>query len=102
MAVLESMKKIAKTKEGNAQEVEFTYYAPGAKKVCLAGKFNDWNTRSLPMKKDKDGVWKTAVRLSPGRYEYKFFVDGVWTPEHPGSDTVLNPYGTYNRVIGVK
>lgn len=102
MAVLESVKRMSKTKVGSMREVAFTYYAPTAKKVCLAGKFNDWNTTALLMKKDKDGTWRTTVRLAPGTYEYKYFVDGAWAQDIPGADRVPNSFGTYNGVIGVR
>ena len=33
--------------------------------VFLAGEFNSWDTGSLLMKKNKEGVWKTSVKLAP-------------------------------------
>lgn len=102
MAVLERVKRTGKTKVSNMREVTFTYYAPTAKKVYLAGKFNDWNTTALLMKKDKDGTWRTTVRLTPGNYEYKYFVDGAWAQNIPCTDRVPNSFGTYNCVIGVQ
>ncbi len=107
MAMLETVKKtrgpaITSTAQGREKTVEFTYYAPAAKKVCLAGKFNSWNTSSLPMKKDKDGVWKLSIKLQPGRHEYKYFVDGAWAQNVPCSDKVPNPFGTYNCIMGVQ
>lgn len=105
MTMLESVKKLKgplSKGRGSEQNVEFTFYAPDAKKVCLAGKFNNWDTKSLPMKKDRDGVWKTSIPLSSGRYEYKYFVDGAWAQDVPCSEMVRNPFGTYNCVIGVE
>jgi 1,4-alpha-glucan branching enzyme len=54
----------------------FTLNAPEANSVALAGDFTSWELTPKPMKKNKDGVWKTTVALGPGRYEYKFIVDG--------------------------
>jgi len=82
--------------------VEFSFYAPRAGKVFLAGAFNAWNARSLPMKKDASGLWKITINLPPGHHEYKYIVDGVWIMEPSCSDKVPNPYGTYNSVIGVQ
>jgi 1,4-alpha-glucan branching enzyme len=82
--------------------VEFSYSAPNAKKVCLAGKFNAWNTKSLPMKKDNDGTWKVKVMLPPGRHEYKFFVDNAWSENVPGAEMMQNAFGTGNCVMNVK
>ena len=87
--------------KGNAQDIELTFYAPQANKIFLAGTFNDWSTNTLPMKKGKDGVWRVKVKMSPGRYEYKYFVDGAWSQELSGSDVVTNPFGTQNCVIGI-
>lgn len=57
---------------------EFRFYAPVAKKVSVAGSFNNWNIKEYPAKKDSKGSWTARVSLKPGRYEYKFFVDGSW------------------------
>ncbi len=84
------------------QNVDFSYFAPAAKKVCLAGNFNAWNTSSAPMKKGKDGTWKISIKLRPGRHEYKYFVDGAWAQDAPCREKVPNSFGTYNCVIGVK
>ncbi|HEX9021752.1 MAG TPA: isoamylase early set domain-containing protein [Nitrospirota bacterium] len=106
MTMLEAVKKMKgpfnSRERGSEQKVEFTFYAPEAKKVNLAGKFNNWDTKTLPMKKGKDGVWKTSIPLSSGRYEYKYFVDGSWAQDIPCSEMILNPFGTYNCVIGVE
>ena len=49
---------------------------PAARVVILMGDFNNWNPKTHPMKEDLTGVWKRIVMLPPGRYEYKFLVDG--------------------------
>jgi len=104
------MKKEKKQKEKSGRRVqkeigktvEFTFHAPEAMEVFLAGEFNNWDTSSLLMKQDRAGVWKTTVKLLSGRYEYKFFVDNVWAEDVPGLETVPNPLGTHNFVIWVK
>ncbi len=102
MALMETAKKLRETASPKReQSVEFSYFAPTAKKVSLAGKFNAWNTNSLPMKKDKGGTWRISIKLQPGQHEYKFFVDGAWAQEMPCSEKVPNPFGTYNCVMGV-
>ncbi len=83
--------------------------APEAKEVFLAGTFNDWNPKSIPMKKAKGGDWTHTLDLAPGRHEFKFVIDGQWCCE-PGCDKpyhecpgcVANRYGTMNRSIEVK
>lgn len=96
-------KSVNKKKERPVEKkVEFTFNAPDARKVFLAGEFNNWDTQSLPMKKSKDGVWKTKIKLPPGRHEYKFFADNVWVESLPGVEQVSNPLGTRNFIVWVK
>lgn len=52
--------------------------------------------------------WTVTLDLPPGRYEYKFVVDGKWCCDpgcddgtYQSDDCVANEYGTKNRVIEV-
>ncbi len=92
---------IKSRKNLDKREVNFTLYAPKAKKIFLTGDFNQWNTQSLPMKRDKKGIWKLKTPLSPGRYEYKFYVDGNWFEGSTGTEQVFNPFGTQNFVLEI-
>jgi 1,4-alpha-glucan branching enzyme len=83
------------------REVQFICNARGAKKIFVAGTFNDWNTSELPMKKEKDGTWKLTIKLPSGRYEYKYFVDSKWAEDLVDGETVPNYYGTRNQVVSV-
>ena len=84
------------------RNVELTFYSPESMNVYVSGEFNGWDTQSLPMKKDKDGVWRSKVKLLPGRYEYKLFADNAWIESLPDTETVSNPFGTQNFIILVK
>jgi len=84
------------------KKIEFTLHAPEAIEVYLTGEFNRWSTKSLPMKKDKDGVWRTQLGLLPGRYEYKLFADNAWVENLLDVETVPNAFGTQNFIITVK
>ena len=87
----------------------FSCHAPQAEHVSVAGTFNDWCGNTNMMKKGAKGKWTTKIKLAPGRYEFKFIVDGEWCCE-PGCDgphtgcsaCVANECGTMNRVIDVK
>lgn len=85
----------------SSQKIIFEYYAPQAKKVELAGTFNDWNSSKTPLKKDKEGKWKVSLTLPPGRYEYRYFVDGVWQNDQRPVECVPNPFGTWNCVLQI-
>ena len=86
----------------SSKPAEFKFCAPQAKKVNLAGSFNNWNTKALAAKKDSKGSWAVKVNLKPGRYEYKFFVDGSWLNDPRCNSCVVNSFGTQNCTIEVK
>jgi 1,4-alpha-glucan branching enzyme len=105
-------RKCAVTKKHESKQSRTTRFAcraPAAQLVFLAGSFNGWKPDATPMVKDAEGNWSVAVDLEPGRYEYKFVVDGNWCCEpgcddrtYQGPDCVANECGTQNRVIEVK
>lgn len=83
-----------------ANKYLFTYKAsPSDKQINLFGQFNSWNRQNLPMTDENgDGVYEIEIPLDPGRYEYKFFVDGkeLIDPENPIK--VPNGLGDFNSV----
>lgn len=100
--------QIKRNKEGwtmqvkrKQKKVNFGLKAPEAKKVVLTGDFNSWKEKGLLMKKDKKGFWKKDIGLKPGRYEYKFLVDGQWTTDPANTSSVSNAYGATNSVMEV-
>jgi 5'-AMP-activated protein kinase regulatory beta subunit len=95
-------KEKVKSKGKEEKNVEFTFYAPEATEVFLAGEFNSWDTQSVPMKKDKGGVWKAKIKLFPGRYEYKLYADNTWVENLPNAELSSNLFGTQNFVAWVK
>jgi len=59
------------------------FWLPGhqsAKKVFLSGNFNDWSPYTTSMAQTDSG-WVCSVILDPGKYFYKFIVDGTWTED---------------------
>ena len=85
-----------------AKPTEFRLYAPQAKRVRLTGTFNNWDTRALSAKKDSGGSWIVKVNLKPGRYEYKFVVDGNWLNDPRCTWFIPNSLGSQNCVIEIK
>lgn len=73
---------------------------PNAKKIILAGEFNNWNEEQLVMKKNQDG-WELPIVLAPGNYQYKFIIDGQWITD-PGNPHLASLDGHINSVIAVK
>lgn len=80
---------------------EFKLFAPEAKEVTLVGDFSNWQGDECPMRRAKDGSWKKLVQLNPGRYEYRFVVDGHWWTDPENPDRQQNPYGQDNSVLVV-
>ncbi len=85
-----------------SKPTEFKFYAPQAKRVSLAGSFNKWDTKALSAKKDSKGNWTAKVSLKPGRYEYKFFVDGSWLNDSRCTACVTNAFGSQNCIVEVR
>jgi transcriptional regulator with XRE-family HTH domain len=87
---------------GRAVKVDFELKAPTAKSVALTGSFNSWDKNGVPMKRARTGLWTTDVSLKPGRYEYKFIVDGQWWTDPANSNTATNPFGSKNSIREVR
>ena len=85
-------------KEEKGKKVTFSFLAPQAGSVSIAGDFSNWDPTNHPMKKGKKGVWKISLNLAPGTYQYKFFVDGAWYNDPSCSECMANPFGTLNCV----
>src|SRR5947207_6712727 len=82
----------------NKTRQSFSYVAPEAREVLLAGEFTDWDQRPVRLKKGKDGTWKTNVLLAPGEHQYRFLVDGRWCNDPACPSRVPNDFGSENCV----
>lgn len=68
-----------------------------ASQVLLSGNFNNWSTISQPMTKT-DSAWVCTIKLKPGKYLYKFIVDGNWKYDLLNDQKERDGYGSYNSV----
>jgi 1,4-alpha-glucan branching enzyme len=83
------------------KRANFQFVAPGARQVCIAGTFNDWDPVARPLRRGKDDVFRTWMNLPTGTYEYRFVVDNEWH-EDPAADAHKpTPYGGHNSVLVV-
>ncbi len=74
--------------------------SPG--QVSVAGEWNQWNAGvDLLSDEDGDGLFEGTILIEPGRYEYKFVVDGNWYEDPEAAESVPNPYGSSNSVVYV-
>lgn len=79
--------------------VAFVVAAAGAHSVRIAGDFNDWNPDRTPMTHLRDGAFYARLPLGPGRYQYRYVVDGHWMRDPANPRMVTNPYGDVNSVV---
>src|SRR5439155_61299 len=57
--------------------VRFVLYAPGAKRVAVAGTFNQWDQNAAPLVRlGAGGIWTITLALPQGQHQYAFVVDG--------------------------
>jgi hypothetical protein len=71
--------------------VVFRLLAPAAQSVYLGGTFNEFDARKTPLARRPDGAWETTLELAPGRYAYKFKVDGHWELDPTNPDKSPEP-----------
>jgi 1,4-alpha-glucan branching enzyme len=83
------------------ENTTFSFKAPAAHTVLLAGDFTHWLQNAIPLKKATNGVWKVTTSLAPGTYHYRFVVDGEWSDDPDCKLRVNNPFGGQNDVIQV-
>jgi 1,4-alpha-glucan branching enzyme len=73
--------------------VRFSFFAPSAKSVTIAGGFNQWDPEQYHlMGPDKKGLWTIILPLSTGRHEYRFVINNsewVLDPASPSIDDGL-------------
>jgi 1,4-alpha-glucan branching enzyme len=91
---------VPKSQTRTPKKVSFEFFAPQAERIELVGNFNGWDPE--PLKKDRRGKWKITLNLLPGRYEYRFRVDGNWQNDQKTVECVPNPYGSWNCVLEVR
>jgi chromosome partitioning protein len=83
-------------------EVIFAAKFTDARKVLIAGDFNNWMPASTPMHTNgAPGSWVTKLPLAPGRYRYRLVVDGKWITDPNNKYVETNQFGELNNVIEV-
>jgi 1,4-alpha-glucan branching enzyme len=85
--------------QAKKRRIKLSLDAPDAEEVDLVGDFNQWNPKMHPMKQQYDGTWSKILMLPPGRYEYKFLVDGEWQEDPENGLMITNCFGTRNSVL---
>jgi hypothetical protein len=93
--------------QGNINSVfyktNYTFKLDGynnAKKVYLAGSFNNWQQKQLLMQRAATG-WELPVYLAEGTHTYKFVVDGQWIIDPANPARYPNEFNEFNSVIQI-
>jgi len=74
----------------------------GAKRLAIAGDFNDWSPAATPFKRnDQLDVWEACIPLKPGKYHYRLVADEKWMNDPHNRRTESNPFGQVNNVVEV-
>ena len=82
--------------------VLFNYYDPIAQSVQLVGDFSGWKpVKNLMVQEKENKIWKCIVPLDPGKYQYKFIVDGEWKIDPYNPEVVSGDVGVNNSLIVV-
>jgi serine protease AprX len=87
-----------------AGKLVFFYHDDLAERVALAGDFNGWGSSHTRFVKQPNGIWRAEIAAPPpGRYHYKFVVDGDRWVEDPNNGLkVPDNYGGLNSVLNVR
>ena len=84
--------------ECEGREVTFALEAPEAEHVRLVGDFNKWTLDRSEME-SIGGVWTKIIKLAPGRYRYRYVVDGQWLNDPSNPAIEPNPYGGHDSIL---
>jgi 1,4-alpha-glucan branching enzyme len=72
-----------------------------AKRICIAGSFNDWSPNGFPMRRNGN-EWIIEQHLLPGKHVYKFVVDGKWIVDPANELREPNEFGEENSVMWMR
>jgi hypothetical protein len=72
-----------------------------AQDVRVTGTFCDWSVDGIPLSRGEGNLWRTVLKLAPGRHEYRFLADGVWLDDPACLERIPNGHGGENCVVTV-
>jgi len=88
------------------REVVIRFRDARASDVRIAGDFNGWipdkGVRSLIESEGETRVWTKILRLPPGRYSYRYVVDGEWREDPENPEVVADTPGSRNSLLVVR
>jgi serine protease AprX len=84
-----------------ADGVRFALHDHWVQQVQVLGSWDGWTAPGLTAHPIESGVWQTMpFRLPPGRYTYKFLLDGHhWLDDPANPHKTADPYGGLNSLL---
>ncbi len=81
----------------------FTFKPSGKfNEISVFGEFNGWDRHKDKLSDpDGDGIYSVKLEIDPGKYQYKFYVDGKEYTDPNNSDSISNGMGSFNSIIEV-
>jgi hypothetical protein len=71
-----------------------------ADRIIVSGTFNNWNECEVPMRQDRDGVWRARLELPAGqRFEFRYLIDGRWQTDYHADGFTENGFGSHNSIV---
>lgn len=96
----EEAPRLIETVESLSREVRFVIDAPDAQNIYLVGDFNEWKLdEKNRLSRSENGKWEKRMGLTPGRYKYKFVVDGQWVVDRSNNEREANSFGTFDSIL---
>ena len=84
------------------KKVAFKIEAPTAREVLVVGSFTEWTENPIDLNRKDNGVWEKMIRIKPGRYEYRYLIDGQWITDQTAHEFAKNEFGEINSVLRVE
>ncbi len=82
--------------------VVFSYRSDFAREVVIVGDFNNWDAAGEAKLEAKgQGLWQRLFLLAPGKYRYKFVVDGKWLRDPDNENVEYDAEGIENSIVEV-
>lgn len=100
--IRQKMQRIIKERLPKLTEIVFSVAAPDAKEVYVTGDFNHWKLDDKSRMQADNGRWLKKLNLKPGRFHYRFVVDGKWEEDPDNPLKEINPYGQMDSLIDVE
>ncbi|MEK6794293.1 MAG: isoamylase early set domain-containing protein [Spirochaetota bacterium] len=81
--------------------VEISIVNRDAKAIHVVGDFNNWDPSAHPLTRtSENGVWRTKLKLSPGRYRYQLIIDNDrYIPDPRAREAVHDQFGGMNSIL---